>query len=293
MPPDRASTSHSPPRSKREGFPCFWTLTRAAVVRRGTRAARSRRPPAHRSTRSSSWRAVIRIVSGTTCSMASWSALDVLGAVSKADRDEALVIVYRILFLLFVEARDLVPRGHPIYESGVLGRPARHARRSPTARPAARGTRWPQSPASRVWAVGRTISSCARSTVGCSHDGPRPTLEARHERRRSQSAVAERDEAMRARSVALGSRQGRGRPRRDHLRRSRRRATRRGVRAGVRSGIRGGADLQRRPEARPIGGSIPVPTLQRKQTGTFYTPQPLAEFVVRRTLAPLVAGRAG
>ena len=29
---------------------------------------------------------------------------------------------------------------------------------------------------------------------------------------------------------------------------------------------------------------------RRKETGTFYTPQPLAEFVVRRTLAPLVRG---
>jgi type I restriction-modification system DNA methylase subunit len=28
---------------------------------------------------------------------------------------------------------------------------------------------------------------------------------------------------------------------------------------------------------------------RRKETGTFYTPQPLADFVVRRTLAPLVA----
>ena len=38
-----------------------------------------------------------------------------MGAAARRDRDEALVIVYRILFLLFVEARDLVPRGHPIY----------------------------------------------------------------------------------------------------------------------------------------------------------------------------------
>ena len=30
----------------------------------------------------------------------------------------------------------------------------------------------------------------------------------------------------------------------------------------------------------------------RKQSGTFYTPQALTEFVVRRTLAPLVAGRS-
>ena len=29
--------------------------------------------------------------------------------------DEALVVIYRILFLLFAEARGLVPRWHPIY----------------------------------------------------------------------------------------------------------------------------------------------------------------------------------
>jgi hypothetical protein len=43
------------------------------------------------------------------------------------------------------------------------------------------------------------------------------------------------------------------------------------------------------------GSRVAAPTATRhsairKQSGTFYTPQPLAEFVVRRTLAPLVAG---
>ena len=30
--------------------------------------------------------------------------------------------------------------------------------------------------------------------------------------------------------------------------------------------------------------------LARKETGTFYTPQPLADYLVRRTLGPLVSG---
>jgi hypothetical protein len=54
---------------------------------------------------------------------------------------------------------------------------------------------------------------------------------------------------------------------------------------------RAGADCAgppgRRPKASSSGHSA-----ARKQSGTFYTPQPLAEFVVRRTLAPLVAGRS-
>jgi hypothetical protein len=37
-------------------------------------------------------------------------------------------------------------------------------------------------------------------------------------------------------------------------------------------------------------GSTRVHSEVRKQTGTFYTPQALADFVVRRTLGPLVAG---
>ncbi len=42
--------------------------------------------------------------------------------------------------------------------------------------------------------------------------------------------------------------------------------------------------------ARPRGRA--THSERRKQSGTFYTPQDLAEFVVRRTLAPLVAGRS-
>ena len=30
--------------------------------------------------------------------------------------DESLTLVYRILFLLFAESRDLVPRSHPLYD---------------------------------------------------------------------------------------------------------------------------------------------------------------------------------
>src|SRR5436853_252655 len=42
------------------------------------------------------------------------------------------------------------------------------------------------------------------------------------------------------------------------------------------------------PGERPKSGRH---SARRKESGTFYTPQELAEFVVRRTLAPLVAGR--
>ena len=41
---------------------------------------------------------------------------------------------------------------------------------------------------------------------------------------------------------------------------------------------------------RPAVRRRPAHSVRRKTSGTFYTPQPLAEFVVRRTLGPLVAG---
>jgi hypothetical protein len=44
------------------------------------------------------------------------------------------------------------------------------------------------------------------------------------------------------------------------------------------------------PPERVVSRGATRHSVRRKQTGTFYTPRALAEFVVRRTLAPLVAG---
>ncbi len=57
--------------------------------------------------------------------------------------DEALTIVYRVLFLLFVESRDMVPWQHPMYRAYSMTTLCRSA--LDTAGLGARGLAWPQS----------------------------------------------------------------------------------------------------------------------------------------------------
>src|SRR5207253_151179 len=110
--------------------------------------------------------------------------------------EQALTIVYRILFLLFAEARALVPLWHPIYrESYSIESVRDDAERSPRA--------------AGLWDALRAVARIAHT----------------------------------------------------------------GCRAGEGDGV-----------ALQAGSGI------RKSTGTFYTPQPIADFVVRRTLGPLVRG---
>ena len=61
----------------------------------------------------------------------------VLAPRAAADRfDEALTVIYRILFLLFAESRDLVPHRHPVYRDAyAIATLTRHAQsRSATGR---------------------------------------------------------------------------------------------------------------------------------------------------------------
>jgi hypothetical protein len=210
---------------------------------------------------------------------------------------EALTIVYRILFLLFAESRDLVPHHHPVYRHaygvGALCREAAVA-----------------EPARGLWEALGAITRLSR--IGCRADdlivrpfngrlfaqNAAPSLERRLAARRStregpgrvQSA---RDAALQRTLVALATRPGAA---------GREPISYRDL--GVEQlgavyervldlepAALGTAD----PDARPHRPSQTKPatathSARRKETGTFYTPQPLCDFVVRRTLAPLVSG---
>jgi hypothetical protein len=211
---------------------------------------------------------------------------------------EALTIVYRILFLLFAESRDLVPHHHPVYRHaygvGALCREAAAA-----------------EPARGLWEALGAITRLSR--IGCRADdlivrpfngrlfarNGAPSLEQRSASRRATrdgpaGAGSARDAALQHTLVALATRPG---------------AAGREAISYADLGVEqlgavyervldlepatlGRADraarLRRAPRTKPAEGTRH--STRRKETGTFYTPQPLCDFVVRRTLAPLVSG---
>ena len=192
--------------------------------------------------------------------------------------DESLTVVYRVLFLMFAEARGLVPNWHPSLPGELHHRIAARSHRAAGRRSAACGKRFRRLRGSHIGVAMRAHSSCRRSTAACS----------RHRARRSPNRAPL---TMRSRA----RRCSRCRPRRcgsqdsdaNRLSRSRRRAAR--CRLRERAGLRARLRDERRHQGEILlrrGGD------RRKSTGSFYTPQSLTDYVVRRTLHPLVAERA-
>ena len=203
--------------------------------------------------------------------------------------EETLTVIFRILFLLFAESRRLVPRDHPVYGPAYavteLCRQALHRAHAPG-----------------LWESLAAISRLSRH--GCRTEDldvppfngalfarvAAPSLEARTRRATSGRRVDATDAAMRTVLVALGSRPGT--------------AGREEISYSDLGVEQLGAVYERVLDINPSDATSVAPeprrprralartqhTDLRKRTGTFYTPQPLAEFVVRRTLAPLVAG---
>jgi N-6 DNA Methylase/Eco57I restriction-modification methylase len=164
---------------------------------------------------------------------------------------EALIIIYRILFLLFAEARGLVPAWHPVYRDGYTI----EALRQPIETlPRPRG----------VWETLQSITRLAHRGchIGALHVTPfNGRLFSPTESPLADSAALD-DGAVRHALLALTTRPGRsGRERISY------------------------GDLG----VEQLGGVYErLLDLERKTTGSFYTPRSLTEFVVRRTLAPLV-----
>lgn len=186
---------------------------------------------------------------------------------------EALTVVYRILFLQFAESRGLVPVWHPTYRRAytvealreILEAGSDHAGMwdalQAMARLAHRGAR-----AGELVVVpfnGRLFSPAHAPVVASRH-------------------IPDRDAAAVVSALTLVERNG-GRPDPIPF-----------VDLGVEQlGSIYERVLDFRPERDAATGAA---TLRRggprKSTGTFYTPRALTEFIVRRTLQPLVAGRA-
>ena len=205
--------------------------------------------------------------------------------------DEALTIVYRLLFLLFAESRDLVPRRAAFERAYSIGALC-HAVMS-------------GAPHTGLWDGLAAITRLSRD--GCETSdfivrpfngrlfarSAAPSLEASRVSRVPTRASKARDDAIGSALVSLASRDA---------------PTGRMAIAYADLGVEQlGAVYERVLDIDPTQGIVePLQSVRRrsavtrskparhsarrKETGTFYTPQALAEFVVRRTLGPLVTG---
>ncbi len=182
----------------------------------------------------------------------------------------SLTAVYRVLFLLFAEARNLVPIWHPVYRRSYTIEALRSALDRP-ARP--RG----------LWQALQAIAALARN--GCTAGdlsvtafngrlfAPVPAIDSAH---------SVREEAVQLALLALcTSPGGRGGRQRIDFRDL-------GVEqlGAVYEGV---LDYEPAWNAEPPGAAeLRRGGGERKATGTFYTPRSIAEYLVRRTLHPLV-----
>lgn len=189
--------------------------------------------------------------------------------------DQALTLVYRLLFLMFAEARDLVPVRHPAYG------------RSYAIRALCRDALEERAPVG-LWEGLAAITRMSRA--GCRADdlivrpfngrlfarGSAPALERRRRLNRGDRGGAVEDAAMQEALIAIATRPSdAGRVEINY------------ADLGVEQL---GAVYERVLDIDAAPRRERSHSARRKESGTFYTPQPLAEFLVRRTLAPLVSG---
>jgi hypothetical protein len=216
---------------------------------------------------------------------------EVLGALASANNkrpglatiydafEQALTIVYRILFLLFAEARGLVPLWHPVYRESYSLESLRSTAECPL-------------PAVGLWDTLRAIARLAHG--GCHAGDLRVTAFNGRLFAPARTPLADRrdldDEAARRALLELTTR-----PSPDGAGRERIAYRDLGVEqlGAVYETL---LDYQPRVEhartpARP-GSPTPVTLVRgsrmRKATGSFYTPQTIADYLVRQSLGPLV-----
>ncbi len=272
-------------------FPCFLAICRATAF--DPALTNDRSPIDHLVLRAAGFQDRVRadLQTGVV------DALGVLGrtldrragvATPETRFNEALIVVYRMLFLLFAESRDLVPRAHraygPAYSIASLCKLASNGRSQ-----------------TGLWEGLAAITRLSR--IGCRTDdlivrpfnghlfarAAAPSLETSRPARLPTRISNTRDAAMARALVSLSTR--------------RTNSGRQEIGYADLGVEQLGAVYERVldliPETvldAPAGGTAPAEgtgrarhSRRRKETGTFYTPQSLAEFVVRRTLAPLVA----
>jgi hypothetical protein len=182
---------------------------------------------------------------------------------------DALTIVYRILFLLFAEARGLVPQWHPVY---------RESYTIESLRPVVEG----QAPPAGLWQSLQAIARLAHR--GCTAGTLRVVPFNGRLFAPSAAPLADTfvlDDRV-ARDVLLAVTTRPGTDRRERI-------------TYADLGVEQlGAVYERVLDYAPsaAGGAIALlPSGRRKDSGTFYTPRSMTEYLVRRTLAPLVRGR--
>ncbi len=269
----------------------FWTICQAGAFDRGTRDGSGLISPIDLlAERAERFQAAVRQDLQSGVGEAIGAILPVLNAGGREPGgrrfEEALTLVYRVLFLLFAESRDLLPHRDPVYRRAyALAELCRAASRD-------------RSGSIGIWDGLAAVTRLSRS--GCDTDqlivrpfngrlfakASAPSLELRTSARSSTTLSRRRDAAMTSALVALGTR--RGRSGREEI-------------SYADLGVEQlGAVYERVLDLDPEAAVDPERALaqlsatrsrhsaRRKETGTFYTPQPLAEFVVRRTLAPLV-----
>ena len=192
--------------------------------------------------------------------------------------EQALTIIYRMLFLFFAEGRSLVPSWHPVYRSSYsLERLAERAIRG---RPVG------------LWDALRAVARLAHA--GCRAGDLRVTPFNGRLFSPSKTPLAERrdldDNSARQSLVALSTR-----PARDGAGRERIAYRDLGVEqlGAVYETLLDYVPHVERARAPGSRRTHAIVSLQagsgvRKATGTFYTPQPIATYLIRHTLRPLV-----
>ncbi len=183
--------------------------------------------------------------------------------------EQALTIVYRMLFLLFAEARALVPLWHPIYRESYSFEALREAaEQSP--------------PPQGLWDALRAISRLAHA--GCRAGDLEVTPFNGRLFAPTRTPLAERldldDGSARRAIVALSTRPAADRTGRERI------AYRDLDVEQLGAVYETLLDYQPRIAHRTV--SLETGSGARKATGSFYTPQPIADYLVRRALGPLV-----
>ena len=202
--------------------------------------------------------------------------------------EQALTIVYRMLFLLFAEARSLVPLWHPVYRDSYSLEALRDLADDPAFahRSGVELRRGRPQAAVAFWDALRAIARLAHA--GCNAGDLRVTPFNGRLFAPARTPLGERrdldDESARQAVRALSSRPTPDRAGRERI-------------AYRDLGVEQlGAVYETLLDYEPTGNGDAV-RLEcgsgiRKATGTFYTPQPIADYLVRRTLAPLVRDAA-
>ena len=196
--------------------------------------------------------------------------------------EQALTIVYRILFLLFAEARGLAPLWHPVYRDSY----SLESLRSLAERP---------QPTAGLWETLRAIARLAHG--GCRAGDLRVTPFNGRLFAPARTPLAERrdldDEAAQRALLALSTRPSADRAGRERIAYRDLGVEQLGSVYETLLDYEPRLEERKREATADVGGARSRVTLARgsgvrKATGSFYTPQPIADYLVRRTLGPLV-----